>query len=91
MVMSRVRLKVSGIVQGVGFRFFVQSVAKQLDLDGYVRNLPDGRVEVEAQGNEDVLGEFVDRLGPGHASSRVDDIQIEYIPEQKNDGFEIRF
>ncbi|MBU8923001.1 MAG: acylphosphatase [Bacteroidales bacterium] len=89
--MSRMRLTVSGIVQGVGFRFFARSVAKQLKLDGHVRNLPDGAVEVEVQGSEDDLGEFVHRLGKGPVSSRIDDIRVEYIPEQKCDGFEIRF
>ena len=89
--MSRVRLTVSGIVQGVGFRFFTRDVAKQFKLDGYVRNLPDGRVEAEAQGSEDDLGEFVKRLESGPRSSRVDDIRVEHIPEQINDGFEISF
>ncbi|MCK4537307.1 MAG: acylphosphatase [Candidatus Krumholzibacteria bacterium] len=89
--MSRVRLTVSGIVQGVGFRFFARSAAIQLKLNGYVRNLPDGRVEAEAQGSEDDLGEFVKRFGSGPGSSRVDDIRVEHIPEQVNDGFEIRF
>lgn len=54
---------VRGHVQGVGFRWFVRSQALALGLTGYARNLPDGRVEVLAQGSGDACQELLRRLG----------------------------
>lgn len=60
---------VSGRVQGVGFRWFVREVAIELDLAGWVRNRPDGSVEVAADGDDDRLARFHEALvhGPPHA------------------------
>lgn len=60
---------VEGMVQGVGFRYFTQQVASSLGLVGYVRNLPDGRVEAYAEGEPVALNQFLIRLkrGPGFA------------------------
>jgi acylphosphatase len=69
---------VSGVVQGVGFRWFVARHARTLGLGGYARNLPDGRVEVVACGG---TGDALERLealllaGPAHA--RVDRVERE--------------
>lgn len=83
---------VRGRVQGVGFRWFVLKRARQLGLSGWVRNLPDGAVEVAARGEspglEDLEG--ILRIGPPHA--RVDEVEIREIsdePELPN-AFEIR-
>jgi len=64
------RYYVSGMVQGVGYRFFVQRVAGRLDLPGYVKNLTDGRVEAYAIGEPASLAEFRIELerGPSYAS-----------------------
>ena len=64
------RFFVSGIVQGVGYRFFAQRVAEQLGVAGYARNLRDGRVEVYAIGSRLALEELRRELerGPGAAS-----------------------
>jgi acylphosphatase len=70
------RYYVSGTVQGVGFRYFVERVARRLKLSGYVRNLGDGRVEVYAVGPAESLAELRRELerGPrGAFVSRVDD------------------
>ena len=64
------RFVVSGLVQGVGFRWFVARHARALGLGGYARNLPDGRVEVVAGGGPaDALGRLEEllRAGPAHA------------------------
>lgn len=53
--MKRVRIYVTGRVQGVFFRVYTRDVARQLAICGYVRNLPDGRVEIVAEGTEDSL------------------------------------
>ncbi len=70
------RFIVSGVVQGVGFRWFVARHARALGLGGYARNLPDGRVEVvAARGAAEALGrlEALLRAGPAHA--RVEELE----------------
>jgi acylphosphatase len=52
----------SGMVQGVGFRFAAESLANNLNLTGWVKNLRDGRVEVVAEGEESALNEFLDKI-----------------------------
>ncbi len=52
----------SGLVQGVGFRYSAVHLAQPLDLTGWVRNLPDGRVEMEVQGGAAAIDEFLERL-----------------------------
>ena len=52
----------SGHVQGVGFRYSVLQVAKEYDVAGYVRNLTDGRVQLEAEGQEGEIASFVDAV-----------------------------
>ncbi len=52
----------SGHVQGVGFRYSVLQVAKEYDVAGYVRNLTDGRVQLEAEGREGEIASFVDAV-----------------------------
>jgi acylphosphatase len=63
---------VSGRVQGVGFRYFVERAAEQLSLRGYVRNLDDGRVEVYAVGPQETLSQLAGmlRVGPRWADVR---------------------
>ncbi|HLJ61860.1 MAG TPA: acylphosphatase [bacterium] len=73
-----VRAFVSGRVQGVGFRYFTQHAARRLGLDGYVRNLPDGRVEVFAEGGRRALESLVSTLRQGPAGAWVRDVQAEW-------------
>ncbi|HQF87576.1 MAG TPA: acylphosphatase [Acidobacteriota bacterium] len=63
------RFEVSGLVQGVGYRYYVYRQAARLGVRGYVRNQPDGSVEVVAEGTPDALRELEDllRRGPAHA------------------------
>jgi acylphosphatase len=68
---SAVRYIVSGRVQGVGFRWFVMREAARLDLGGYVRNLPDGSVEVVAQGSPAGLASLESALRKGPPAARV--------------------
>jgi acylphosphatase len=56
---DRRRVYYSGRVQGVGFRFTAQSLARGFEVVGFVRNLPDGRVELVAEGDGDVLDAFL--------------------------------
>lgn len=81
---------VRGRVQGVGFRYFVRKAAEERRLSGWVRNLSDGRVEAELEGDEDALFEMEQLLWKGPAFSRVEDVQVTYSPEVRNySGFEV--
>ena len=56
---DRLRVYFSGRVQGVGFRYTAQSLARGFEVAGFVRNLPDGRVELVAEGDRDELDKFL--------------------------------
>jgi acylphosphatase len=60
-----------GRVQGVGFRFTVRHIAKGFDVTGWVRNLPDGRVELQATGDEDELRTFLDQVAQSELHSLI--------------------
>ncbi|MFT3860703.1 acylphosphatase [Micropruina sp.] len=60
--MERALIRVDGYVQGVGFRWWVQAVAREQGLVGYTLNLPDGRVEIDAQGSSVALGKLLAML-----------------------------
>jgi acylphosphatase len=84
------RFLVSGRVQGVGFRFFTQDIARQEGLTGIVRNLADGRVEVVAEGDDESLTrlEAALRRGPSHA--RVETIEVDdLVPSGRYLGFAV--
>ena len=72
---------VSGHVQGVGFRRFVQRKARDLGLAGYAANLPDGRVEVVAEGDEVAMGHLEKWLNRGPSLARVAQVQVQPAPE----------
>lgn len=74
MVIAR-KFVISGLVQGVGFRFFVQRSAARHQVRGYVQNLDDGRVEALAEGSEKAVMEFRHDLAAGPTYSRVEDVE----------------
>ena len=79
-----------GRVQGVGFRFFVRDWAEALGLVGYVRNLPDGRVEALIEGPEPMAEEMLRKLRKGPPSARVEHLQIQTRPATgRYEGFRI--
>lgn len=69
-------IKVTGLVQGVGFRQFISDLAKQLDLAGWVKNMPDGSVEAFVQGEEKMLENFLSQAKKGSYASEVKNIEI---------------
>jgi acylphosphatase len=78
-----------GRVQGVGYRAFCADAAMRLNVDGYARNLPDGRVEVVAEGDEATLRQFVERLREGPPLGRVDEVEYRWeAPTGEYRGFE---
>ena len=87
----RVHTSVSGLVQGVGFRWFVQAHAARLGLSGWVRNLPDGRVEIDAEGERPDLETLLEQLHHGPSSARVEAVDTRWHPAKgETSGFEIR-
>ncbi len=68
---KRVCIIVSGLVQGVGFRMFIERSARELGLCGWVRNRTDGTVEIDAEGSEEALVELINLAKKGPAHSRV--------------------
>jgi acylphosphatase len=75
--MKRFEIYLKGRVQGVGFRYFTLIKALENRITGYVRNLPDGGVFVEAEGDESDLEAFIDFLKIGPARARIDQIIID--------------
>jgi acylphosphatase len=87
-----VEIFVSGRVQGVGYRAFAEREAAMLGLTGFVRNLPDGRVQLEAEGNRRDLEKLIDRLWKGPGNARVKDIQVLFDQAKgKFTGFTTRY
>jgi acylphosphatase len=74
------RYIIKGRVQGVGFRYFVYRKALQLSVKGYVKNLPNGDVEIEAEASERNIEEFEKYLWKGPVLSNVVEIKITEIP-----------
>ncbi len=87
--MDKKLIRVTGFVQGVGFRWFVSRTARAMGLRGWVRNLPGGGVEIFAAGEKTRVNEFIRSLygGPGE----VTDIKISPAQDDAPAGFDIKF
>jgi len=72
----RIHCFVSGRVQGVSFRSFTVKIAEKLGLTGWVRNLPDERVESVAEGQKNNVEKFLNLLNKGPVLSRVDKVKV---------------
>ncbi|NTV97987.1 MAG: acylphosphatase [Chlorobiaceae bacterium] len=89
--MKRVHLKARGFVQGVGYRMFINRVAGELDLSGWVMNMPDGSVEIDAQGPEETIDELIRRAAAGPSRARVTALLKEELPPSAEmKGFSVR-
>ena len=73
------RYLISGRVQGVGFRYFVQKIAAQHGISGWVRNTQDGRVEIEAEGDAAAMRQFESGAATGPAGAHVDHLDAREI------------
>lgn len=80
---------ITGRVQGVSFRYYTQKQAQQLGLTGWVRNLPDGRVETLACGDADALTSFQRWLQQGPSMAQVTEVSCETVPVSHFSQFEI--
>jgi len=92
--MSRIAHKVfyEGLVQGVGFRYTVKLIARGYEVAGWVRNLPDGRVELEVHGEQDEVLSFIDGIEKGELGSFIANCEKhEITPSGEARGFQIIF
>jgi len=74
----RTRILITGIVQGVLFRREITQLSRRLGVVGWVRNLPDGRVEAVAEGERERLNELIQFCRVGPSGARVKDIQVDW-------------
>jgi acylphosphatase len=84
------RYRITGRVQGVGYRYFALTEAHALGIAGYAKNLADGSVEVVAEGEPAAMQAFEARLGEGPAFSRVEIVDKAPIAGRGDQGFHIR-
>ena len=81
-----------GRVQGVGFRYTARRVAAGFEVAGYVRNLPDGRVELVASGDDEEVEGFLTAVGESELAGHIDGMSLaEIVKPAGLRGFEIRF
>ncbi|MBV9387994.1 MAG: acylphosphatase [Chroococcidiopsidaceae cyanobacterium CP_BM_ER_R8_30] len=90
MSVVRAHIFVTGMVQGVGYRLSTLAKAKQLGVGGWVRNLPDGRVEAVFEGVQNLVEEMVNWCHNGPTDAVVRDLIIEYEEPEGLQEFEIR-
>ena len=85
--------RIYGLVQGVGYRYFALRQAKDLGLVGFVRNLPEGSVQVLAQGPDSKLEAFLKLLRQGPSGARVSRMEVEWSEKGEGDltDFTIEF
>jgi acylphosphatase len=84
------RYVISGRVQGVGFRYFVRSQAKKMNIGGWVRNMPDGGVEAVATAEREVLVLFESALRSGPSLASVEKVDTAEEPVGEFGSFEVR-
>jgi acylphosphatase len=83
---------VEGIVQGVGYRNFVEEWAEKLGLKGYCQNLVDGRVLVELEGEKSVIELLIQQLSQGPRRARVTEVKVTWRPYSGDfSGFTVRY
>ena len=90
--MARIRrgVVITGVVQGVGFRYSARAEAERLGIDGWVRNRPDGAVEAEVEGESGPVQRMLAWLERGPAGARVDDLVVtELDPRPEEHGFRV--
>lgn len=87
--MKTLRVYITGTVQGVLFRKFIEENANRIGIRGYVRNLDDGRVEVVMEGTDDKIAEMLQICKTGNPHSKIREIEIKELTNQGFQGFSI--
>ena len=87
---SRAIIKIKGRVQGVGYRYAALLMARQLNLTGFVKNLPDESVYIEAQGRHEALDVFIEWCKTGPAHALVETVECSFHPVKEFADFKVR-
>lgn len=83
---------VKGRVQGVGFRWFTEAEANKFGLKGYVKNRFDGDVEIEVEGEKEIIEQFIKQIKIGNRISRVDDVHLDWSEcTDRYSNFQIKY
>jgi acylphosphatase len=88
--LKRLKIKVSGRVQGVGFRHAASTMARYQGIKGFIKNLNDGSVYIEAEAGDKELGDFVEWCRKGPDFARVARVETEEIPVRNEKMFDVR-
>ena len=88
---TRAHVYVTGTVQGVFFRATTRDRAREIGVDGWVKNLDDGRVEAVFEGAEDSVESMIEFCHEGSSRADVTDVEISYENSEGVDGFEVRW
>ena len=90
-MLKRVEAKYRGMVQGIGFRFTAQRLAEDLDIKGWVKNMPDGSVELAAEAEEENLGKFLEQI-KAHFKDYIQDADLNWKdPAGRFQDFRVAF
>ena len=90
--MIRLHANFSGAVQGVGFRFTAIRIAEQYEVTGFVKNLPNGRVEVVAEGDREVVESFINAIYSSSLRDYIRNVEKHWEPAtEEYEKFEVRF
>lgn len=88
---TRAHVHVTGKVQGVYFRATTRDEAERRDVDGWVRNLDDGRVEAVFEGPEADVDELVEFCHEGSSAARVEEVEVTYDDPRGEEDFRVRW
>lgn len=89
--MKECTFTVHGKVQGVWYRAWTRDTAREMGVTGWVRNKSDGNVEGAAQGNEELIAEFLDRLHDGPPLARVTQVESQWVDaDEQHASFKVR-
>lgn len=91
---SKKHIRISGRVQGVGFRYFTRQNAESLNIKGWVKNLAGGDVEAVLVGEKKNVNQIIERIKEGPRMARVDNLEIDEESEKLNErfsGFSVRY
>lgn len=89
--MKRIRINIYGRVQGVSYRFEARTMARYIGVKGFVKNMYDGSVYIEAEGKEGALQDYIAWCRRGPDAARVENIEIQDIPLSNDKSFNIRY
>ena len=84
-----IHIYISGSVQGVGFRQYIKSKAKKLNVKGWIQNLPDRRVEVMLIGDRKSMDIMIEICRKGPFLAEVKNVEIRELPDEKFESFEV--